>query len=401
MGSLRRESVSRGGSREECSPSVLPGKHGRKEETADTTGTWFSVLSVFGIYIGCMSSAAFQEAVYHVGKGDGDVFRYPATLLFGLCVFSSTVSFAWNAVVAGGRLRRVFQFMHQPPKTDWQEDEKDLSSAAVSSRWRVRDYFVLIGCSQMGSTLASNCALNLVNLPTQVLVKSAKMIPITLGSWLCFRKVYPLREYLLVVCVTAAVITFNVARMKTNAEAQQTMLGLVLCLLSLACDGATGPFQDKVNHEYRVSPTEHMMLTYGFATIPAGVAIVLLDGDGGLLYVLRRKETLPLILGFYVCNAVGQYFWFHSITHFGALRTALITTTRKMATVLFSIFWFNHQIVPLQWVSMAVVFGAVLLAHTRKMTRGSGGGVHWSAQKLKTMPPSAAKEANRERSMKP
>ncbi len=52
-------------------------------------------------------------------------------------------------------------------------------------------------------------------------------------------------------------------------------------------------------------------------------------------------------------------FIFFTISTFGPQFLSVITTTRKIITVLVSIFMFNHEMDPIRWICVLIVFSAV------------------------------------------
>ena len=62
------------------------------------------------------------------------------------------------------------------------------------------------------------------------------------------------------------------------------------------------------------------------------------------------------ILLFCVCAAVGQVLIFAVMKEFGSLAWITISITRKLFTILFSVFMFNHSVKMIQWLGIALVF---------------------------------------------
>ena len=59
-------------------------------------------------------------------------------------------------------------------------------------------------------------------------------------------------------------------------------------------------------------------------------------------------------------SGIGQLFIFGTITVFDPLVLSLITTTRKVFTILFSAIVFGHMITTLQWFGVFVLFAGLL-----------------------------------------
>merc|ERR1719297_603750 len=76
----------------------------------------------------------------------------------------------------------------------------------------------------------------------------------------------------------------------------------------------------------------------------------------GTAYLLANPAILPKVLAFGVCSAIGQSFIFFVVSEYGPLKNATVTTTRKIFSVLLSIFINNH---PLNWIGwMGILMGS-------------------------------------------
>jgi UDP-galactose transporter B1 len=64
---------------------------------------------------------------------------------------------------------------------------------------------------------------------------------------------------------------------------------------------------------------------------------------------------------FCLCASLGQVLIFAVMKEFGSLIWITIAVTRKLFTILVSVFMFNHTVLPLQWVGIGAVFGGLIL----------------------------------------
>lgn len=60
-------------------------------------------------------------------------------------------------------------------------------------------------------------------------------------------------------------------------------------------------------------------------------------------------------------GTLGQFSIYYIVKHFQPYVTAIITTIRKVLTVLISVIFFNHNLVAMQWLGIVVVFFGVAL----------------------------------------
>ena len=67
------------------------------------------------------------------------------------------------------------------------------------------------------------------------------------------------------------------------------------------------------------------------------------------------------ILLFCLCASIGQVLIFTVMKEFGSLSWIMISITRKLFTILISIFAFSHSVNSLQWVGVGFVFLGLIL----------------------------------------
>uniref|UniRef100_A0A7S2QQL5 Sugar phosphate transporter domain-containing protein n=2 Tax=Lankesteria abbotti TaxID=340204 RepID=A0A7S2QQL5_9APIC len=216
--------------------------------------------------------------------------------------------------------------------------------------------------SYVGAMVSTNYALTHVTYPTQVLVKSVKMVPVIVGGFVFFGKRYPWYDYVAVLVVTSSLAMFNLARVSAaHSAGHQTTLGIVFLLVSLACDALTGPRQDRMLALHpEITSIQLMFLTNGFAVMNAGAALVVFEGVEPFLFCFRNLLVTKYILAFCVCASMGQLFIFGCLTNFGSLYLTLVTTTRKFFTVLLSVVLFGHSINKVQWMCVVSIFATLM-----------------------------------------
>jgi len=108
------------------------------------------------------------------------------------------------------------------------------------------------------------------------------------------------------------------------------------------------------------------ILTSLISVLPLPYIPVLHPSKGGeaefknALEFLRTHPTIiyPLVQ-FALTGALGQLFIFETLQHFGSLTLVTITLTRKLFTMLLSVFVYNHKLTPGQWTGTGVVFSGI------------------------------------------
>lgn len=310
-------------------------------------------ICTIGIYTCYLKYGLLQERIYAETYG-GDRFVYSAFLV--------AVQTAANALVAAIALAltqvssRLFRKQHRAKSAEERE------ARAVTSRKPVPlGEYAKVALSYLSAMLFSFSALNHMSYPMQALGKSCKMIPVMLMGIVIRGKRYALREFVCVFLVTAGVALFSFK--PSSAKGGHTsFLGIALLFASLFMDGITGPMQENLVSRYE--PTTHELMLYQNLCSVAWLTLYLVvtgEGPQAVTFMLRHgAQGLARNIGlFALVSAVGQNFIFYSVRNFSALITTTITTTRKMFTVLLSIFVFQHVMAPRQWAGIFLVFAAI------------------------------------------
>ena len=223
------------------------------------------------------------------------------------------------------------------------------------------------GVSQMLAMAASNEALRYVSYPTQVLGKSAKMVPVMAGGLIIGGKSYSLSEYTQTALVTIGVCVFNFGG-KSKKGGGDSTYGLTLILISLVMDAVTGGLQDKVKAKTKTlnaeakgaKPTMHesMLYTNLSGCLVAGVLAALAGHlTDGVAFCLKYPEVMNALVIYSLASAVGQNFIYYTITQFSPLLLTTVTTTRKIFSTLYSVFRDpSNSLSTMQWSGCGLVF---------------------------------------------
>merc|ERR1711879_1090715 len=139
-----------------------------------------------------------------------------------------------------------------------------------------------------------------------------------------------------------------------------SVLGVVFICSSLALDGVTGGVQDSLKAKCKelgkkAKPYEMMFWTNFFMML---VAIAVSFGLGevatGSAYIMENVAIMSKVAAFGACSAIGQSFIFFLVSEYGPLKNATVTTTRKIFSVLLSIFLKGHALATMGWVGIAL-----------------------------------------------
>jgi UDP-galactose transporter B1 len=76
-------------------------------------------------------------------------------------------------------------------------------------------------------------------------------------------------------------------------------------------------------------------------------------------FLATHPTALAPLAAYAALGGLGQLFIFETIAHFGSLTLVMVTVTRKLFTMLLSVFVFGHTLTPGQWGGVAVVFAGI------------------------------------------
>lgn len=225
--------------------------------------------------------------------------------------------------------------------------------------------FGISGAAQVTAKACTSLALaNGLSFPVATLAKSGKMAPVMAGSLLLGGATYELREYLQVAAIIGGTAIVSMGKKKGGAPS--SLMGVVYIVLSLALDGVTAGFQKRLKTEtakvgVKPKPYDFMFWTNLFMCLTAAIiATGLGEMTSGAAYCLANPEILSKIVKFAVCSAVGQSFIFYTIANFDPLVLSTVTTTRKIFSVLLSIFLKGHSLSAMGWSGIALACAGIL-----------------------------------------
>lgn len=225
--------------------------------------------------------------------------------------------------------------------------------------------FGISGAAQVSAKACTSLALaNGLSFPVATLAKSGKMAPVMMGSLLLGGASYTLREYLQVAAIIGGTAIVSMGKKKNGGSS--STLGVIYIIASLALDGVTAGFQKRLKTEtakvgVKPKPYDFMFWTNLFMCLTAAViALGLGEMQSGLAYCLGNPEILNKIIKFAICSAVGQSFIFYTIANFDPLVLSTVTTTRKIFSVLLSIFLKGHSLSLMGWSGIAMACGGII-----------------------------------------
>lgn len=306
------------------------------------------VICALGIYACYLRYGLLQERIYKAEHGPlNEKYQYSLFLVF--------VQTLTNALVALLVMQTSF---FSTPKSTYDPKSKP-------SKWPmpfgvpIIDYGI-VSLAYLSAMVFSFTALNHMSYPMQALGKSCKMVPVMLMGIIIRRKRYAARDFMCVGLITIGVMLFSYNSKKSSSTSTSSWFGITLLVLSLLMDGVTGPLQERLVSKFQPS-THQLMFWQNFTAALWLLLALVITGEGGqaVAFVSKYPETLQDVFAFSFVSALGQNFIFYTVRNFNALVVTTITTTRKMFTILLSIFIYKHSVKPRQWVGLGLVFAAI------------------------------------------
>lgn len=237
--------------------------------------------------------------------------------------------------------------------------------------------FAISGAAQVSAKACTSLALaNGLSFPIATLAKSGKMAPVMAGSLLLGGATYTTREYLQVAAIIGGTAVVSMGK-KKGSGGSNSSLGVAFIVLSLVMDGVTAGFQKRLKEETKKAGVKPKPYDFMFWTnlFMAATAIVIAAGIGefttGMAYITANPEILPMIVKFAICSAVGQSFIFYTIANFDPLVLSTVTTTRKIFSVLLSIFLKGHSLSLMGWSGILLSCSGIL-SELQSKSQGHG-----------------------------
>jgi len=226
--------------------------------------------------------------------------------------------------------------------------------------------FGISGAAQVSAKACTSLSLaNGLSFPVATLAKSGKMAPVMAGSLLLGGATYTVREYLQVAAIIGGTAIVSMGK-KKGGGAENSVMGVVFIVASLVLDGVTAGFQKRLKAEtakagVKPKPYDFMFWTNFFMFI---TAVLVAGGKGevtsGVDYCTNNPEIMSKIVKFSLCSAIGQSFIFYTIANFDPLILATVTTTRKVFSVLLSIFLKGHSLSGTGWAGIALACSGII-----------------------------------------
>lgn len=211
-------------------------------------------------------------------------------------------------------------------------------------------------------------SLNFVSYPTLIIARSNKLLPVVVTNYFFFNLRTRLRRLVKIFFMTLGLFMFMYFGSKKRTNNENTLIGTILLVSSLVVEGLTSSMQEFTFKKRK----PHFLRMMFFCSIISLILSALLifppfsdQLTSSLAIFLRNPHSFFLIILTSFLNACGHCVVFSMIKEHGALSLIIVTSTRKMLSVVFSVFVYGHNINILQWTGILMVFVPMLIGDGR------------------------------------
>eukprot|EP01102_Stenamoeba_stenopodia_P018289 TRINITY_DN6684_c0_g1_i1.p1 TRINITY_DN6684_c0_g1~~TRINITY_DN6684_c0_g1_i1.p1 ORF type:complete len:319 (+),score=36.28 TRINITY_DN6684_c0_g1_i1:204-1160(+) len=227
----------------------------------------------------------------------------------------------------------------------------------MKAAWKDKAF---LGCCFVATRSLTNITVDYTDYPTQVIIKSAKVIPVMLMGYVVLRKTYSALEYICASLLAIGLIVFTLGNSTVSPSFQP--LGVFLGIGSLVTDALVGNHQERLMNQEGVSESEIILAMNGFGFL-VGFAFSIVSGY--FFEAFQFCAEHPHIYVPIVLNGISCYLTLivvaMLVNKFGTVVTVMVTSTRKVFTIILSYILFPKPITPAQVVGVLVVVAAIVL----------------------------------------
>jgi len=204
----------------------------------------------------------------------------------------------------------------------------------------------LLAMSGLGQVMSKYClSASLaagLSFPVATLAKSAKMVPVMIGSLIFGGQTFSTRQISQAAAIVGgtSLVTLGEGSGKSGSN---SAAGIAFVLAALGCDGLVGGVQKRLKvqckaQNRKLGPYEMMFWT-NFWMAVAAFAFASVKGElkSGMDYCKANPTIMKQLVKLGLCGAMGQAAIFYTISNFDSVVCTAVTTTRKLISVLISL----------------------------------------------------------------
>lgn len=216
------------------------------------------------------------------------------------------------------------------------------------------DYFKCAFLKVLSANL-SYVATKKISYPMLIISKSCKIIPVLLMNYVLYKKKFKKSKYLTAFLLTIGVLIFSIYE-KNDYKGTGSFLGMFMVFSSLIVDGVINSTQDFIFSSYSINST-HMMFYLSAISVLISFVSAGFSNEivAPLVFISKNFVILRDIVLMIVSSVIGQAFIYSTLEKFGSLTLNSITVTRKMLSILLSIYFYGHSINFMQCIGLCFI----------------------------------------------
>lgn len=231
---------------------------------------------------------------------------------------------------------------------------KTISSKSSKSILVPHSQYIIVSISTFISSQTGMIALNYISMPTRILLKSCKSIPIVIIGLLS-GKSYPLYKIISIIALSSGTYLFSYTDNGYN-----TLIGIGFALISLISDGFVGIYEDILVEKYHVQ-TFTLMQNIQMWRIVFSLMYI---HDWLIFYQFMYKySTTMIFLG--LSGATTQVCIFISINYYGSLTTSMLGGFRKIFNIILSIIMNGYNLTSRQSLGLTLGISGIIVNLSR------------------------------------
>lgn len=212
--------------------------------------------------------------------------------------------------------------------------KEKLFARKASMRWHI-----MVAVAMILSRGLANISIDYLNYPTQVIFKSLKLIAVIFGSIVILGKRFIFKEYVAASLMVIAAIMFVLGDAAVVPEFNLT--GIALIIGSLAGDSLHSNTQELVIGQMGATMGELLLFTNAWAAaLVFLLTVISSEFTPACKYMFHHDVVFPLLFLRVLATFGGALCFLKLLKRFGAVVASMVTTGRKILTVIQSFILF-------------------------------------------------------------
>lgn len=229
------------------------------------------------------------------------------------------------------------------------------------------------------SSWCQNSSLRFVSFPTQVVFKSARIVPTMLVNTIMVGKRHGISDYVFAMFISACVFGFTMGSGQLDPAVKDTGVGVAMLIAYLICDSLSSNSEKKIYNEY--PELNNLQMLFGLAVFTLFYSLIIEETMGSFQNVFHFLVQSPTasahVFALSVCSTGSQYIMLHIIKLHGPVAYSIMMTVRHLLSVVLSVVFFGHPLPKSASYCAAAIFIVLLLKPL--VSKQEGHGKHGSA----------------------